>query len=133
MQRMSRSVSKSNTLLKNYFSPPTASYIVSVVLLCCLSLSFAPNAHAKKQQKDKIKVKVLQNREHDECMFMDEVVIRVKYRLRTADYAALSVELANDGMSFYEAASIDIERGKGKVIMTFDAGACATDMRVVVK
>lgn len=66
-------------------------------------------------------------------MFMDEVVIRVKYRLRTADYASLSVELTNDGMSFYEATSIDIERGKGKVIMTFDAGACATDMRVVVK
>jgi hypothetical protein len=133
MQRMSRSIFTSSTLSKIYFSLPTPSFIVSVLILCCLSLSFAPNAHAKKQQKDKIKVKVLQNREHDECMFMDEVVIRVKYRLRTADYAALSVELANDGMSFYEATSIDIERGKGKMIITFDAGACATDMRVVVK
>lgn len=104
------------------------------LFLClCFSISFSSTAYAKKAKEDKVKVNVLQNKEHDECMFMDEVVIRVKYRLRTADYASLSVELTNDGMSFYEATSIDIERGKGKVIMTFDAGACATDMRVVVK
>jgi hypothetical protein len=98
-----------------------------------VSLSIASHAQAEKQTENKIKVNVLQNREHDDCAFMDEVVIRVKYRLRTADYAVLTAELTEDGANFYEVTSVDIERGKGQIIMTFDAGGCATDMRVVVR
>ena len=98
-----------------------------------MSLGMAPYAHAKKQTENKIKVKVLQNKEQDECMFMDEVVIRVKYRLKTADHGLLTAELTEDGANFYEVTSVDIERGRGQIIMTFDAGGCATNMRVIVK
>ncbi|WP_343859199.1 hypothetical protein [Aliiglaciecola litoralis] len=114
-------------------------FIISLVLISCVSLSFSPTAFAKKddddkkQKKDKIEVQVLQNKEHNECMFMDDVVISVKYKLKSMDYGVLTAELSNDGSNFYEAASLDIDRGNSKVIMSFDAGACATDMRVVIK
>ncbi len=49
------------------------------------------------------------------------------------DYGTLIAEITNDGVSYYEAAIVDIERGEGEVIMTFDAGDCAIDMRVVVR
>ena len=104
-----------------------------ISFLLCFSLAMSLPAHAKKQKKDKVKVRVLQNKEYNECMYMDEVVISVKYRLRTMAYGVLTAELTNDGVNYYEAMASDIERGKGKLIMSFDAGACATDMRVVIK
>jgi hypothetical protein len=107
------------------------SYLVS--LLLCFLLALSLPAQAKKQKKDKVKVDVLQNEEYNECMYMNEVVISVKYKLKASDYAALTAELSNDGLNYYEAAVLDIERGNGKLIMSFDAGTCATDMRVVMK
>ena len=107
------------------------SWLIS--LLLCFLLALSLPAQAKKQKEDKVKVRVLQNQEYNECMYMNEVVISVKYRLRTSDYAVLTAELSNDGLNYYEAAVLDVERGKGKLLMSFDAGACATDMRVVMK
>lgn len=128
-----------NIVQANELTPPTPtpfrfSFIISMLLLVCLFVSISSPVQAKKKQKeDKIKVKVLQNTEYNECLFKGDVIIRVKYRLRTLDYGALTAELTSDGVTYYEATSVDIERGKGKIIMSFDAGECATDMRVVVK
>ena len=116
-------------------SPVKQKLSLLISLLLCFSLALSLPAQAKKQDKDKDKVifTVLHNEEYNECMFMNEVVIRVKYRLKTEDYGALTAELSNDGLNYYEASVLDIERGKGKLIMSFNAGTCATDMRVVIK
>jgi hypothetical protein len=86
---------------------------------------------AEKVKKDKIKVNVLQNAESNDCKFMGEVLLRVKYKLRSQDSAQLVVELSRDDTLYFEATAIDIKRGKDVTIIGFDAGECATDMRVV--
>ena len=130
---MQRNIEHISHLTLPQFKSFKLSFIISMLMLLCVSVGVAPHAEAKKEKEDKIEVKILQNREYNECMFKDEVIIRVKYRLRTLDNGALTAELSNDGVNFYEATSVDIERGKGKIIMSFDAGECATDMRVVMK
>ncbi|WP_339771391.1 hypothetical protein [uncultured Paraglaciecola sp.] len=115
------------------FKPPKALFIVILLMISSVSLIFSSTTYAKKQNEDTIKVNVLENNEYNECMFVDEVVIGVKYRLKTVDYGSLITEITTDGVSYYEVSAIDIERGKGEIIMTFDAGDCAIDMRVVFR
>ena len=106
-------------------------FLLSLIL--SLSLAVSMPVEAKKQKKDKIKVKILQNEVLNDCLYKGDVVIKVKYRLRTLDYGHLVAELSTDDENYFEVTRLDIERGKGKVIMSFDAGECASDLRVIVK
>lgn len=107
------------------------SFLLIFALL--LSFSWSQPAFAKKANKDKVKFKVLQNKQLDECIYMEDVVIRVKYRLRSMDYGTLSAQISQDGQNYFEVSRVDIEKGKGKVIMELDAGSCATDLKVVIQ
>lgn len=99
--------------------------------------SFAAHAENdkkdKKEKPDKVKFKILQNSEFNDCKYVGDVIIKVKYRLKSYDEAQLVAELSRDGVNYYDAAKIDVERSGEKTIMEFDAGECATDLRVVIR
>jgi hypothetical protein len=108
--------------------------LFSLFLISTLALSTPVLAKEdKKDKKDKIKVKVLQNSENNDCLYIGDVLLRVKYKLRSQDTARIVVEVTHDNMTYHEANGIDIERGKDTTIIGFDAGECIADMRVVIK
>ncbi len=119
---------RSNFLSRLFFQVP---------MLLLSALLIHPSAQAdndkENKNKDKVKFRILQNEEYNDCKFKGEVVISVKYRLKSMDYGVLTAELTEDGQYFYEVASLEVEKGKSKVNMMFDAGDCASDLRVTIK
>ncbi len=90
------------------------------------------------QKKGKTpKVTILENTSYEECLYSDNVAIRVKYKKRhfaeNADTGLIILKTTQDGINFLTLLSKEVEAGRGSTILTFDAGECTHDIKVKIR
>jgi hypothetical protein len=101
-------------------------------MLCCI---ITPNALAdndKDKDKHKLKFEVLENTSLNDCLYIGDVVLDVRYKLHQIDSGELNVELSDDGQTYVNVLSQPLDGRKGSVLLSFNAGECAKDVRLSV-
>ncbi len=96
--------------------------------LTCLTL-LTPMAYADNDE-DKVNIKVLQNRSYDGCAYSGDVVIQVKYKLKTKALANMVLQGSEDGINFYQILSKEIESGRGSSLLKFHTESCLQDIQI---
>lgn len=83
------------------------------------------------ENKDKIKIKkVLQNTFYDDCHYSGEVVLEVKYKLKSQEINNIVLEGSLDSVDYFQILTKEVEKGKGRSNLVFDAGDCLQAVRV---
>lgn len=103
--------------------------ITAWLLLCCLGS--VPTVAQANNAKDKIrKYKILQNSHSDRCEYKYDVVVRVKYKLKSADHRDIVIHGTDPDGNVSELTRSTVDYGKGSVVMTFDAGDCLSAINI---
>jgi uncharacterized lipoprotein YmbA len=78
------------------------------------------------------KVKVLENTRFDGCPYSGNVVLRVKYRVKTEQGADINLTTSDDGINYFPALTQFVEQGRGRIVLELDAGECTQDIKVSI-
>ena len=74
--------------------------------------------------------RVLQNSSTEDCAYMHDVALRIKYTLESTDEKDIVITGADSEGFQGELTRKTVEHGNGEVIMMFDAGDCLTDINI---
>lgn len=124
-------------------------YIIAVISFFALSLLFTPVSLASDgeftslqlvHQKKKIKVKkgkyklvakVLEASSSNDCAFIGQTHVDVKYKHRRKDKnMTLVAEKSNDGIAYEPILQLPLETHRGREIVSFDALDCTSYVRI---
>lgn len=100
--------------------------------LLALALLSVQSVQADEQEDYQVKTQVLSKGMSEDCPYMGEVTIEVKFRLLAEDISMgeLVLQGSNDGISFFRVDSKPFEGTRGHTKFTFDAGECLQALNV---
>jgi len=79
-----------------------------------------------------MRFKVLENTSYDDCLYSGNAAIKVRYKKKHfhTDRARLVVLASLDGLSHLELYSREVEAGRGRSVLNFEAGECVKNLKV---
>ena len=94
-------------------------------------LSFAMN-QVYASDVNNMRFKVLENTSYDDCLYSGNAAIKVRYKKKHfhTDRARLVVLASLDGLSHLELYSREVEAGRGRSVLNFEAGECVKNLKV---
>jgi|GEM_PF-1597464 len=109
--------------------------IITIIPTLILAVSLIAPAAAKDEKESALKYKTLQSTSFDECLFVGETAIEVKYKKKhfTYELGMLTVQATQDGNYFYAVSEQELEKGKGSIVLFFDAGECVLDIKLSIE
>lgn len=110
------------------FVPKYVNYSALFLMLLAFLILHSPSVIAN---NDKVEVKkILQNTFFNKCYYSGEVVLEVEYKLMSEEVGNILLEGTLDSVNYFQILTKEIDKGKGRSNLVFDAGECLQAIRI---